>query len=53
MDKVLPTAGHRCNIALKRASCPQVQGHGDGPRKLVTRFGAIQQVGYNQRFDLY
>ena len=39
----MPTASHRCNTSLKELCC-RMQQRGYEAYKLVTRFGAIQQV---------
>ena len=33
--------------------CLRTQLHGHGPCKLVTRFGQIYRVQYNERYDLF
>ena len=44
-DTELPTVHNHCNISSKKAVLPaRVQQRGDGPRKLVTRFGVVQRV---------
>ena len=44
LDKVLPSARHHCDIFFKMKRVARAQRHGDGPYKLVTRFGVMQRV---------
>ena len=43
-NTVSPTTRHRCEISSKEAVLPAGAIDGDGPPKLVTRFGVIQRV---------
>ena len=43
-DTLWPTTRHRCDIFFKRSCVARAQWSGNGPRKLVTRFGILQRL---------